>query len=55
MCLPISREWETAETTANALGRHAGLPLRADAEREQVQSHAVWLKVKTNNKTKNKI
>ena len=45
MCLPGSREWETAETTANVLGRHAGLSLQANAGREQVQVHEVSLKV----------
>ena len=40
----MSREWETVETTANVLGRHAGLPLRADAEREWFQPYEMWLK-----------
>jgi hypothetical protein len=47
MCLPWNRERETAKTTANVSGRHAGLPLQANAERELVQAHEVRLKVKT--------
>ena len=47
MCLPWDRERETAKTTANVLGRHAGLPLQANAERELLQAHGVRLKVKT--------
>ena len=44
MCLPWNRERVTAKTTANVLGRHAGLPLQANAERERVQAHKVRLK-----------
>ena len=39
MCLPGNRERNPAETTANVLGRHAGLPLQANDERQQVQAH----------------
>ena len=46
MCSPGNRERNPAETTANVLGRHAGLPLQANDERQQVQSHEVRLKLR---------
>ena len=46
MCLPGNRERDPPETTANVLGRHAGLPLQANDERQQFQAHGVRLNLK---------